>query len=491
MLAERQTSLVSSISVETQDGMTTGSSTHHDLSMMESLPIVPELCRHDDYIIALYYLYRPIRNVSDHVTWHKTWYKDVSSDSGGLGGRIRVSPEGLNGVLSGRKDKVEQYIQAVRHRLSMEEQHADNLDDNVDLDVKFCALRPDLPVSVQLFSEPLSVVATAHVITLVADLPSDESHRNMTKRTRHRRRLGQLKKECQAVNARKEDTPTPNNWLVQQAHDIYQRAIAQSSIPAAVSPSCMPPAPHLTPAEWNDRLRQFVAESLPNDNHTVSNVLLLDCRNTYETRIGYFAVPHVTTVLPQTRQYSELPLRLVQEAPRWAQAQHIFMYCTGGVRCERASQFLQQLLHDTHNKSDDAETTPKTQVYQLQGGIQRYLEQPDHSLYFKGKNFVFDPRRTDPTVPQDAQVVGQCLVCRAPHDDYDNGAAPCAEQAARCSVCRVLLLVCPTCRPSVACWGEESDAPRLTCGGLHQPCQAGSSSIEYIQSLNEWTFLKK
>jgi predicted sulfurtransferase len=131
--------------------------------------------------------------------------------------------------------------------------------------------------------------------------------------------------------------------------------------------------------------------------------------------------------------------------------------------------FLQQLM-----SSKGAQ--PK--IYQLHGGIQRYLEQPDHALYYKGKNFVFDPRRTDPHHHKDNTVVGRCVVCHCPHDDYDNGQAPLEGSEARCVNCRILLLVCPACRFKVKCWGQDADAddddsnnkPLLFCGGIKGPC---------------------
>ena len=108
---------------------------------------------------------------------------------------------------------------------------------------------------------------------------------------------------------------------------------------------------------------------------------------------------------------------------------------------------------------------------------------------YRGKNFVFDPRRTDPivgngitipvplnntqslvtlTVDGDSverdgnepnnidrvSLVGRCIICSSPHDDYDNGNAPSEGKESRCCRCRVLVLVCDDCRQHVRCWGE-------------------------------------
>jgi len=180
----------------------------------------------------------------------------------------------------------------------------------------------------------------------------------------------------------------------------------------------------------------------------------------------------------------------------------MIQYCTGGVRCERASAFLTTLLQERRTKQQQQEgqnTKNKKenlpQIYQLHGGIQRYLQSAQDTTtcrYYHGKNFVFDPRRYDPNCTKD--IVGTCLVCGNPHDDYDNGCAPAHNREARCYKCRILILVCNTCRPTVTCWtpptrnnntnnnkdSEETkgsttlpmEKPKLYCGGsscLHMP----------------------
>ena len=133
-------------------------------------------------------------------------------------------------------------------------------------------------------------------------------------------------------------------------------------------------------------------------------------------------------------------------------------------------------------------------IYQLQGGIQKYLESygnEEHGLsnrgdnsdaktgtsesddvgkntandnkacLYRGKNFVFDPRRTDPIIGNGitnnydtldssqekcVSVVGQCNICSCPHDYYDNGHSPSEEKESRCCHCRMLVLVCNGCR---------------------------------------------
>lgn len=102
------------------------------------------------------------------------------------------------------------------------------------------------------------------------------------------------------------------------------------------------------------------------------DVLLIDCRNTYEIELGTFR----GAVDPGTSAFNEFP----EYAQRLeSNDQPVAMFCTGGIRCEKATAYLRQL---GHNK-----------VYHLEGGILRYLEEipPSESL-FHGECFVFDER---------------------------------------------------------------------------------------------------
>jgi len=197
-------------------------------------------------------------------------------------------------------------------------------------------------------------------------------------------------------------------------------------------------AEHLDAKEWTENLK-----SVQEDD----NVILLDCRNVYESNVGRFEVKNASTLLTNTRQFADLPAVLESRKDELAKASKIYAYCTGGVRCERATLYLHKLLGDG----------PK--IYQLHGGIQRYLEQDsfEDSVQFKGKNFVFDPRRTDPQV-QSKDVVGKCTYCEDSFDDYDWEDSP-----VRCKSCRILLLVCPSCRSSETFCGKSS------CIGIPAP----------------------
>eukprot|EP00887_Chlorella_sp_A99_P007560 scaffold28.g7560.t1 len=163
--------------------------------------------------------------------------------------------------------------------------------------------------------------------------------------------------------------------------------------------------------------------------------------------------PGVETIDPGLRAFSELPAWLDANQHRLAE-RRVLMYCTGGVRCERASAYLRRLGAGFQD------------VVQLQGGIQRYLEAfPGPDGFFRGANFVFDERaevapaeaaaaavpardaeagsaRGGPTAapaaaPGAAEPVGRCRGCSVALSDYG--------PRQRCAACRMLVLVCPAC----------------------------------------------
>ena len=201
---------------------------------------------------------------------------------------------------------------------------------------------------------------------------------------------------------------------------------------------------HASPEEFHEMLmsankdgtdgaaQQVGGESAGSDS---KGIALIDVRNRYETAIGYFSAENVMRVDPMTRQFSDFASSISRpETLDKLKDKKVLMYCTGGVRCERASAFLKS------KGVDD--------VYQLKGGIHRYLEKYPDGGFWKGKNFVFDRRlavgAAEPakdageTSSPDAGIVGSCLLCSGPCDDYGPGM--------RCVHCRLLVLVCESCR---------------------------------------------
>jgi predicted sulfurtransferase len=121
----------------------------------------------------------------------------------------------------------------------------------------------------------------------------------------------------------------------------------------------------------------------------------------------------------------------------------VFMFCTGGVRCEKASAFLIERVG-----------VERGSVRQLDGGIMGFLESVDRGGgVWRGKNLVFDGRLTD---QGSGDVVGRCVGCEVGCDDYGHGV--------RCVHCRRRLLVCEK---------VECAAPRL-CGPCGEAYESGT-----------------
>jgi len=116
-------------------------------------------------------------------------------------------------------------------------------------------------------------------------------------------------------------------------------------------------------AAWNDLIQQ-------------DNVIVLDTRNGYETEIGAFE----NALIPNTRHFVHFP-EFVEKNRDALKGKTIAMYCTGGIRCEKASSYMLAQGFD--------------RVYHLKGGILKYLEEipPEQSLW-RGTCFVFDERES-------------------------------------------------------------------------------------------------
>jgi len=486
-------------------------------------------CCHDHWRIGLYYAY--IELSPSEIQLHLEVQKQICEDLQ-LKGRIRISTEGVNGVVSGSFNSLQRYekrisidIQRIlldeiqgegegdkkKKRLFFSSATNDDDDDNdenenenggddgddetiVALDVKYCQLRKELPIQEQLFDR-LIVKETKTVISLF-DQSFEQKQDNdqnggcgrSSKTNRYRRRRERKRKEQtrrmhdNQNNQSDQFTQQQQQCIVQDNDDNSNKnksniddennnkeimKLAEGNIPSTpttvlnlqslhkvVMEKPLQPARHLSATEWNTKLDEIESSD---------SALLLDVRNVYEMRVGRFVHPITPTLLTNTRKYSDLP-QLLASNEDIKKREQIFMYCTGGVRCERVSMLVHELY-------------PDKEIYQLRGGIQTYLqtcsEEQKHqekqqqqdgtdktpengnntNSYFEGKNFVFDPRRTDPI--HFGKIVGRCLVCDQPHDDYDNGHAPSKNKEARCNQCRMLVLICNDCRPNYRCHGEK------------------------------------
>ncbi|KAM4809339.1 thiosulfate sulfurtransferase/rhodanese-like domain-containing protein 2 [Rhinophrynus dorsalis] len=171
--------------------------------------------------------------------------------------------------------------------------------------------------------------------------------------------------------------------------------VFQEIVPIGIEPhkiSYKETAIHLSPGEFHEKVGQYLSEADKAENDTI----LLDCRNFYESKIGRFQ----NCLAPDIRKFSYFP-NYVDQNLELFKNKTVLMYCTGGIRCERGSAYLR-------SKSVCKE------VYQLKGGIHKYLEQfPDG--FFRGKLFVFDGRYT---ISSNDDIISNCRYCGAAWDRY-------------------------------------------------------------------------
>jgi len=167
------------------------------------------------------------------------------------------------------------------------------------------------------------------------------------------------------------------------------------------------PANYTSPKIAATELKRWLDEGLP--------VTLLDTRNDYEVKLGTFKgalVPHIHT-------FREFP-DAVRKLPAELKDQPVVMFCTGGIRCEKAGPFMER---EGFNN-----------IYQLDGGILKYFEECGGEHY-DGECFVFDQRvGVDPGLRESDFAV--CFACQAPLDPADQ-ADPRHVEGVSCPHCFV------------------------------------------------------
>ncbi|MBK8829678.1 MAG: rhodanese-related sulfurtransferase [Saprospiraceae bacterium] len=166
------------------------------------------------------------------------------------------------------------------------------------------------------------------------------------------------------------------------------------------------------------------------------DTIVVDMRNYYESEVGHFE----KAILPPMETFRD-GLPMVAEMLSDAKEKHVVMYCTGGIRCEKASAYMKYRGYKN--------------VYQLDGGIIEYARQAEKMGIpnkFLGKNFVFDERLGE-RISDD--VVSTCHQCGKPSDDHTN----CANDA-----CHILFIQCPECKEKYhgCCTVECSDFSALS-----------------------------
>ena len=165
----------------------------------------------------------------------------------------------------------------------------------------------------------------------------------------------------------------------------------------------------------NERVGTYVEPQDWNALISDPEVLLIDTRNDYEVSIGTFE----GAIDPQTKTFREFPeyVRLQFDPQKHKK---VAMFCTGGIRCEKASSFMLKEGFE--------------EVYHLKGGILKYLEEvPVEETKWQGECFVFDNRVT---VGHDLAPgsFDQCHACRHPVSAEDM-ASPQFEEGISCPHC--------------------------------------------------------
>ena len=182
---------------------------------------------------------------------------------------------------------------------------------------------------------------------------------------------------------------------------------------------------------------KIVADGLNDDSLDVTNIgihlkanefnkllenpatIVVDMRNHYESEIGHF----LGAITPDVETFREsLPI-IEKQLANHKEDKNILMYCTGGIRCEKASAYFK-------NKGFK-------NVYQLEGGIIEYTRQiKEEGLESKfiGKNFVFDQRLGERIT---SDIIAKCHQCGTPCDDHTN----CVNDG-----CHLLFIQCPSCQ---------------------------------------------
>ena len=153
-------------------------------------------------------------------------------------------------------------------------------------------------------------------------------------------------------------------------------------------------------------------------------VTLVDTRNAYESAIGSFK----HAIKPNTGSFRELP-KYVADNLEVGKHRKVAMFCTGGIRCEKSTAYLKQQGFD--------------EVYHLQGGILKYLEEvPESESLWQGECFVFD-NRVSVNHALEKGSYDQCHACRLPITENDKLSEKYRQGVS-----------CP------ACYGSKTDSQR-------------------------------
>jgi len=177
-----------------------------------------------------------------------------------------------------------------------------------------------------------------------------------------------------------------------------------------------------------DKKGRYVNAMQMNELMNDENTVIIDMRNHYEFEVGHFVN---ALEIPSDTFREQLPMAANMMKDK--KEQNIIMYCTGGIRCEKASAYM---LHQGFKN-----------VFHLEGGIINYAQQVKQQgldSKFIGKNFVFDERLGERITPD---IIAVCHQCNTPADTHTN----CKNDG-----CHLLFIQCENCAKQMeVCCSKE------------------------------------
>jgi UPF0176 protein len=206
------------------------------------------------------------------------------------------------------------------------------------------------------------------------------------------------------LDSRLSDLPYKKSWADKQPFHRMKVRLKKEIVSlgvAGVDPASRV-GKYVKPEQWNDLISR-------------KNVRVIDTRNRYEHNLGTFQDAED----PHTQTFRDFP-EWVSDNLDSKSDQHVAMFCTGGIRCEKASSYLLDLGFEN--------------VYHLDGGILNYLETVDkEDSMWQGDCFVFDNRVTvDHDLAEgDFEI---CPACRMPLSEEDRE-SPLFELHVSCPLC--------------------------------------------------------
>jgi len=175
----------------------------------------------------------------------------------------------------------------------------------------------------------------------------------------------------------------------------------------------------LTDVSLNSGGKKLTPEELLKFYQEKKDFIIVDARNWYESKIGKFQ----NAITPQMKNFREWK-KVVDQSLSEFKDKTVITYCTGGIRCEKASAYMVE--------------SGFKDVYQLEGGIVNFIQKyPD--TFWEGGMFVFDERKVVvPNSKEEMKHIGRCHFCGSPTSYYINcHNIDCDKIIVSCHECKV------------------------------------------------------